>query len=85
MSIPYQQGKVAALQTLGFYKRAGWPFGGSKATPMPSTQAGVAPARPGAPPPQRITPTPKQPAQAPILAGKSQQAKDLRNEGVFGL
>lgn len=85
MTIPYQQGKYSALATLGFYKGAGWPFGGSKATPMPSTQAGMAPAKPGATPPQRVTPTPQAPNRAPIMGGASGQAKTLRNEGVFGM
>ena len=69
MSPFYKMGQQQALIELGLLKNA-------------QTTVGTRPAGAPKPPPPPKVPPPK---AAPIMGGKSRQAKTLRGEGVFGM
>ena len=70
-SIFYKMGQQQAMTELGLLKDAQNPVA-----------LGSRPAGAPKPPPPPKTPPPK---AAPIMGGKSNQAKTLRGEGVFGV
>ena len=74
MSHFYKLGQQQALMELGLLKAAQGTTG--------STSYGTRP--PNAPPPAQV-PKPPPPKPAPIMGGRTNQARTLRNEGVFGM